>query len=218
MHCHTFYSHDSICSPESLIKSAKRKGLDGVALTDHNTTKGWERAEKAAKENGIMLIKGEEIKIKENGKTIGEILAYFLNKEINPKGKTVGEVIKEIKEQGGMAIIAHPYHWKKPFKKLEEYKHSADGVEVFNARSQSKSGNQRSFEFAIENNLSMTAGSDCHTPFEVGSACIEADVKTIEEFRKAILEKKVKIWGKQTTPLIQVFAGLSKAIHLFVKY
>jgi len=215
MHCHSYYSRDGISSPEALLRQAKKRGLDGIALTDHNNTRGWQRAEKAADELGLLLIKGEEIKIKENNETIGEILAYFINREINPKGKKIEQIIKEIKDQGGIAIIAHPHHWKKPFKKLEECKNLVDGVEVFNSRSQSKLGNELSLNFAKQNNLPMTAGSDGHTTCEIGRSYVEVEAQTLDEFRKAILEKRIKISGKQTTFLIQILSPLAKTIHFF---
>ena len=215
LHCHSYYSGDGICSPKKLIKTALKKGLDGIALTDHDTTKGWPKAIEAAKKLGAVLILGEEIKIKKQGKTVGEILGYFLKQEINPKGKTVEQVIDEIKKQGGIAIIAHPYHWRKPFKELEKYKFSVDGIEAFNARSQSKKNNQRSLNFAKKNNLVMTAGSDAHSCFEVGNACIEAQANNLEEFRQAILQKEVKIIGKQSPIFVQLFATLGKLIHFF---
>ncbi|MFA5086328.1 MAG: CehA/McbA family metallohydrolase [Candidatus Paceibacterota bacterium] len=217
LHCHTYYSHDALCPPRRLVRFAKKKGLDAIAITDHNTTKAWKEAENEADKIGLKLIKGEEIKIKEDGKTIGEILAYFINKEIDPKGKTAGEIIEEIKNQGGIAIIAHPYHWKKPFKKLEEYKNMVDGIEAFNARSQSKEGNEKSTRFVKDNDLPMTAGSDSHTPFEIGRAYVEADIQTIDELKEAIRNKKIVVRGKQTSPTIQIFAGLAKLIHLFFK-
>lgn len=215
LHCHSFYSEDSIASPESLIEAALKKGLDGIALTDHNNTDGWEKAKKAAQKLGAVLISGEEIKIKKNGKTTGEILAYFITQEINPERKTTEEIIAEIHKQNGIAIIAHPYHWRKPFKELEKYKDIADGIEVFNSRSQSRSGNQKSLYFAQKNALPMTAGSDCHSPHEVGSAYIETEAKTIEEFRKMLLEKKIKIVGKQNPVYVQIFATIGKLFHLF---
>jgi hypothetical protein len=215
MHCHSYYSRDGISSPEALLRQAKKRGLNGIALTDHNNTRGWQRAEKAAIELGLLLIKGEEIKIKENNETIGEILAYFINQEINPKGKTIGQIIKEIKDQGGIAIIAHPHHWKKPFKKLEEYKNLVDGVEVFNSRSQSKKGNELSLEFAKINNLPIIAGSDAHTTCEIGRSYVEVETQTLDEFRKAILEKRIEIFGKQTPFIIQALSPLAKTIHFF---
>jgi len=215
LHCHSYYSDDGISSPEKLIKMALKKGLDGIALTDHDTTKGWKEAAEVAKKLNAVLIWGEEIKIKKGGKTVGEILGYFLKKEINPRGKSVEEVIDEIKKQGGLAIIAHPYHWIKPFKELEKYKNLADGIEVFNARSQTKKGNQKSFIFAQKNNLAMTAGSDAHHCSEVGDAYIEAEVKNLEELKEAVLEKKVKIFGRQSPIFVQIFPTLGKLLHFF---
>ena len=215
LHCHSYYSNDGISSPEKLIKTALKKGLDGIALTDHDTTQGWEEAAEAAKKSNAILVFGEEIKIKKEGKTVGEILGYFLKEEINPQGKTVEQVIEEIKKQGGLAIIAHPYHWRKPFKELEKYKNLVDGIEVFNARSQTKRGNQKSFIFAQRNNLAMTAGSDAHHCSEVGDAYIEADVKNLEELKEAILKKEIKIFGKQSPIFVQIFATIGRLIHLF---
>ncbi len=214
-HCHSYYSRDGICSPEKLIKKALEKGLDGIALTDHDTTAGWKEAEKAAKKLNALLILGQEIKIKKEGKTIGEILGYFLKEEINPKGKSVEEVIKEIKKQGGIAIIAHPYYWKKSFRDLEKYAFLVDGIEVFNSRSQTKRGNKKALNFGQKNNLPMTAGSDAHSCFEVGNAYIEAETKNPEELKEAILEKRIKIFGKQSPIFVQTFASLGKLLHLF---
>jgi len=215
LHCHSYYSNDGICSPEKLIKSALKKGLNGIALTDHNTAAGWQEAIEAAEKLKAILILGQEIKIKKEGKTVGEILGYFLKKEINPKEKSVEEVIDEIKKQGGIAIIAHPYCWRKPFKELEKYKYLADGIEVFNARNQSKKGNQKSFNFAQKNNLSITAGSDAHSCFEVGNAYIEAGAKNSQEFKELLLQKKIKIIGKQSPIFVYVFPTLGRLLHLF---
>ncbi len=217
LHCHSYYSRDGISSPKKLIKIALKKGLDGIALTDHDTTAGWKAAIEAAKRLNAVLILGQEIKIKKEGKTVGEILGYFLKREINPKGKTAEEIIDEIKKQGGIAIIAHPYHWRKPFKELEKYKYLADGIEVFNARSQTRKGNQKSLDFAQKNNLPITAGSDAHSCFEVGNAYIdiETEVKNLEELKKAILRGKVKVRGKQSPIFVQIFAGFGKLTHLF---
>ncbi len=215
LHCHSYYSNDGISSPEKLIKSALKKGLDGIALTDHNTTKGWKEAIKVAKKLKAFLILGEEIKIKKGKKTIGEILGYFLKKEINPEGKNVEEIVKEIKKQGGIAIVAHPFSWKKPFENLEKYKNLVDGIEVFNSRSHTKRANKKAFEFAQKHNLIMTAGSDAHSCFEVGTAFIEAEAKNLEELKQAILERKIKIFGKQSPLFFHSFATLGKIIHLF---
>lgn len=214
-HCHSYYSKDGISSPEKLIKTALKKGLDGIALTDHDTTAGWKEALLVAKKLKAVLIFGQEIKIKKNGKIIGEILAYFLKEEVKSQGKNIEEIIQEIKKQGGIAIISHPFYWKKPFKELEKYKNLVDGIEIFNSRSQTKRGNKKSFEFAQKNNLPMTAGSDAHSCFEIANAYLEAEAKSPEEFKKAILEKRVKIFGRQSSILAYVFPTIGRIIHLF---
>lgn len=214
-HTHSHYSDDCIFSPETIIKSALKKGLDGIAITDHNTIAGWPAAITAAKKLGAVLILGEEIKIKKNGRTVGEVLGYFLTQKINPKGKSVEQIIEEIRKQGGLAIIAHPFNWVRPFKELEKYKNLADGVESFNSRTQSKKINKKNLEFSQRNNLPMTAGSDCHSPFEAGLAYVEADAKTPEEFKELILQRKVKIFGKQAPFYAQIFASFGKTVHFF---
>jgi len=217
LHCHSYYSRDGISSPEKLLKTALKKGLDGIALTDHNTTAGWKEAMRAAEKLNAVLILGQEIKIKKEGKTIGEILGYFLKEEINPEGKSVEEIINEIKKQGGIAVVAHPFYWRKPFRDLEKYKNLADGVEVFNSRSQTKRGNKKAFDFAQKNNLPITAGSDAHSCFEVGNGYIETEAKTLDELKEAILEKRLKIFGKQSPIFVQIFTGLGKLLHFFWK-
>ena len=73
LHTHSYYSNDGLSSPEKLIKTALKKELNGIALTDHNTTAGWKVAIEVAKKLNAILILGEEIKIKKDGKTVGEI-------------------------------------------------------------------------------------------------------------------------------------------------
>lgn len=216
-HTHSYYSKDGIFSPETLIKAALKKGLDGIALTDHNTGKGWKEALRTAKKLNAFLVLGEEIIVKERGKMLGEILGYFLKEEINAKGKTIEEIVGEIKKQGGISIIAHPFNWRKPIFGLEKYKNLVDGIEVFNARSQTKKGNKSAFDLAKENNLAITAGSDAHSGFEVGSAYIEVNANNLEELKEAILKKEVKIFGKESPIFVQVFATIGKIIHFFWK-
>lgn len=210
LHCHSYYSGDGISLPEKLIKTVLKKGLDGIALTDHDTTAGWEEAMKVAEKLNAILILGEEIKTKRNGKTIGDILGLFLKKEI--KSQEPFEVIKEIKTQGGIAIISHPFHFPENFKEsLEKYKNLIDGIEVFNARLPFSFQDKKSLEFAKKYNLAMTAGSDAHYYGGAGDAyVIASEAKNLEEFKKAILEKKTKTEGKKSSPFYLVFPALAR--------
>src|SRR5690625_452245 len=60
MHTHSNYS-DGTSSPAEVVRAAAHAGLAGVALTDHDTTAGWEPAELAAEEHQIALIRGMEL-------------------------------------------------------------------------------------------------------------------------------------------------------------
>jgi len=215
MHTHSYYSYDGAFSPEALISAAKKKGLDGIALTDHDTVAGWERAKKTADGTGAFLILGEEIRIKEKGKTIAEILGYFLKEKIDGKNKTIGQIVDEIRKQGGIAVLAHPFNWRKPFHELEEYKNIFDAIEVFNSRSQTSRGNKRAQDFVNRNNLAFTAGTDAHSPFEIGKTYIEAEAKNADELKEAILNKKIKIISRQGT--LSVYPALGKLMHFFWK-
>ncbi|MFA5013698.1 MAG: CehA/McbA family metallohydrolase [Candidatus Paceibacterota bacterium] len=217
LHCHTYYSKDSICSPKSLVDSAIGRGLDGIAITDHNSARAWPELIEYCARKKMLLILGEEIKVKENGKTIGEILAYFIVKEIDPKNKTIEEIIKEIRDQGGIAVMAHPFHRSKPFKDQERYAELFDAIECFNSRSQTTAGNAASQKIVGQYSLPFVAGSDAHTPWEVGNAFIEAEQSSTEELKTKILNRQIKFQGKQTPLMIQIFAPISKFARLFWK-
>ncbi len=210
LHCHSYYSKDGFSSPEKLIKTALQKGLDGIALTDHDTTAGWKDAIEAAKKLNIILILGEEIKSKRNGKVIGDILGLFLKEKI--KAREPFEVIKEIKSQGGIAIIPHPFHFPKNFKDdLEKYKNLIDGIEVFNSRMPLSFGDKKSFEFAKKYNLAMVGGSDAHWHKNVGKGfTIAENAENLEEFKQTILERKTKGEGKKSSLISLLFPPLAR--------
>ncbi|PIP24003.1 MAG: metal-dependent phosphoesterase [Candidatus Nealsonbacteria bacterium CG_4_10_14_0_2_um_filter_38_17] len=191
LHCHSYYS-DGISSPYKLIKGALKKGLDGIAITDHGTMRGWREVKKTA-DNGLFLIPGEEISTKQ-----GDILALFLRKEINGEGKDITEVAKEIKNQKGIVIIPHPFNRPKRFEKLENYLDIIDGIEVLNARWPFVSPDKKALSFAKHNNLAMTGGSDAHYYKEVGYSYTRAEnAKNLDDFKNAILKKQTKAEGKK---------------------
>jgi predicted metal-dependent phosphoesterase TrpH len=102
LHVHSKYSYDSFLSPERIIKIARRKGLDGIAITDHNTTKGGIEALKINKDKDFQVIEGAEMKTE-----YGDIIGLFLSEEI--RTSKFEEIMEEIKSQGGLSVLAHPY-------------------------------------------------------------------------------------------------------------
>jgi len=212
LHCHTYYSHDAISSPEQLIKQALKCGLDGIAITDHETTAGWDEAIKAGERLKAKIILGQEIKTNQ-----GDILALFITKQINGKNKDPKWVINEIKKQGGLAIIPHPYHFPESFKEnLDQYIDLVDGIEVFNSRLPFSTPDKKAFDFTKKNNLIMTSGSDAHYYRGVGKAYTECEANSLEEFKNALENKKSLPKGKKSSIFYLIFPTL-KRLNLIKK-
>lgn len=190
LHVHTCYSEDASTTLKEVIYYAEKKGLNGVAITDHNTVKG---ALKLAEESHLIVIPGVEVETRQ-----GHILALNITTPVPPNfGMT--ETVQRIHENGGTAIIAHPYAaFKASLKRKEILNSKMDGVEVFNATS---------FPFFIATylgkrlaeklNLPKTGGSDAHMGFEIGEAytLVEADSNT-DDIMEAIRKGAVVPQGK----------------------
>ncbi len=162
MHVHTKYSGDSRMEPADIVRIAKKKGLTGIAVTDHNTIKGG--IEASENREGVNVIVGAEIMT-----DYGEVIGYRLNQEI--KSRRIEEVIDEIKQQGGLVSVPHPFDTVRKGAidqiKLGEIADRLDFVETRNARSFWFS-NDKAARFAAEHNLPGLGGSDAHMAFEIG--------------------------------------------------
>ncbi|MDD3085001.1 MAG: PHP domain-containing protein [Candidatus ainarchaeum sp.] len=206
LHCHTKYSKDAMSSLDEIFYQAQKKGLDGIAITDHENTKGWNDALIAAKKYNMQVVLGEEIKSKN-----GDILGLFLNKEINMKGECPKEIIAEIQAQNGIAIIPHPFDFNNPFKDVENYLKLVDGIEIFNARRIFNKDNDKAKKLSEKYpHLNITAGSDNHIYNAVGYAYVESSANTLEDFKKDLLNKNVKWFGKKAPPLYLLTPFLKK--------
>jgi predicted metal-dependent phosphoesterase TrpH len=151
-----------------VIEAAKRRGLDRIAVTDHNRVEGALRLRDIAPE---LVIVGEEIRTTE-----GELLCFFLQQEV-PGGLSPEETIARVRDQGGVVGISHPMDQVRReamgLRTLTRIRDQLDCVEVFNARSLLPSHNRRVAAWAAGLGLPGTAGSDAHHPIEIGRAYVE---------------------------------------------
>jgi len=187
-HCHTIASKDSLMSFEDLVRAYRRRGLDRLVITDHNTIAGALAAHKLDPERIII---GEEIMT-----TRGEILAAYLTEEV-PPGLSSREAIKRLRDQEAFIIVAHPFDtWRSGHWDLEDLLETAplvDAIEVFNARCMRPGANRLAMAFAREHNLPGTAGSDAHAAFEVGSACLVLpQFEGADELRAVIRQGRIQ--------------------------
>jgi len=186
-HCHTSASKDSLTPPEQIVAHARRKKLDRVVVTDHNSIAGALAAHALAPD---LFIVGEEIKT-----TRGELLAAFVTEEI-PRGLSPEETIHRLRDQGAFISVSHPFDirsgaWAQA--DLLELAPLVDAIEVFNARCMKADANPLAMEFAHQHNLAGTAGSDAHAAFELGNAYLALPpFEGPEELRNVIREGKVR--------------------------
>lgn len=181
-HCHTIFSKDSLTRPPDLVDVCRRKGLDRVVVTDHNTIAGAQAAHSLDPE---LVIVGEEILT-----TRGEILAAYVTEEV-PAYLSPKETIKRLKDQGAFISVSHPFDrfrkgaWEEV--DLLEIIPDVDAVEVFNSRCIDPRFNEYAKAFAEKHNIPGTVGSDAHAGFELAKSFLLLDPFTgPDEMREVI--------------------------------
>lgn len=167
MHMHTHASWDCLSDPEKVLAMALNRGMDRIAITDHNRL--W-AAREMARRYPDYVIAGEEVKTAEGIDVIG----LYLKEEI-PKGTPAREVCANVRRQGGLVYLPHPYARGKggSGRFAEELADHADIIEVFNARLPNMALNQAAADLASRRGLPTGSGSDAHTLWEVGGAYVE---------------------------------------------
>jgi predicted metal-dependent phosphoesterase TrpH len=172
LHAHTWHSRDCPVSPERVVRAAKRRGLDGIAITNHGMLAGHGAAQEAGGPD-FHIIPGEEVY-----SSAGEIIGLFLHGEI-PNGLSPEETCEAIRAQNGVVIVPHPY---------DRYRKGAvgevvldrlvaaglvDAVEVFNSRMMAPMDNWAAKRYAVAHHVPMVVGSDGHSSWEYGGSYIE---------------------------------------------
>lgn len=170
-HVHSHFSGDGISSPESILLSARKAGLHGIALTDHNTCDGCRylvdkglMREDGEPVDGFLVIPGVEVSTAE-----GHLLCLGVWLPNGLKGIPAREAIAMVRAQNGVAIPAHPYDkMRAGIRESHLDQLAMDALEVFNAANAFERHNQSAREYALRRGLPMTAGSDAHHHRAVG--------------------------------------------------
>jgi glycosyltransferase involved in cell wall biosynthesis len=188
LHMHTDHSHDCVTPVEVLLATAKARGLGAIAVTDHNEISGALEAQ--AKASGIKVIVGEEVKTADQGEVIGLFLT-----ELIPRGLTLEQTIAEIKRQGGIVYVPHPFdrmHAVPDYEHLMAVLDDVDAIEVFNPRVAIQEFNEEAARFAAKYRIPAGAGSDAHVAQGLGSVRIRMpDFDGPEEFLEALREADI---------------------------
>jgi predicted metal-dependent phosphoesterase TrpH len=186
LHMHTDHSNDCATPVEVLLETAKDRGMGAIAVTDHNEISGALAAREAAdRDGGIKVIVGEEVKTAEQGEVIG----LFLEEKID-RGMTMAETVAEIRRQGGLVYVPHPFdrlHSVPDYEHLLDMVEEIDILEVFNPRVAFSAFNEEAERFAAKYRIVPGAGSDGHVAQALGSVRIRLhDFDGAEEFLEAM--------------------------------
>jgi hypothetical protein len=193
-HCHTLAS-DGMVSPAELVDAAVGAGLDLIAVTDHDTMASAREAQQRGEAVGLTVVAGEEVTTKGPAQT--HILGWFLEKPIR-RGMTLSDTITAIHDQGGLAIVPHPFMpvyfgsiQPGMLARLIE-QHRMDGIEMMATVPLGVRRRRQldAFYAANRDRLGAAIGSsDCH----FGRHDIGQMVTTYEgDFRSAVLERKTR--------------------------
>lgn len=210
LHCHTVFSDDSLTHPRRLVDICRRKGIDRVVITDHNTIAGAKAAQKLDPE---LVIVGEEILT-----TRGEILAAYVTDEI-PPFLSPQETIKRLREQGAFISVSHPFDklrkggWNED--DLLEILPDVDAIEVYNSRCMNPNFNRRARSFAEKHNIAGTVGSDAHAAFELGRSLLLLDqFEGPDEMRMVVCRGAPQVkWSPPWFHLSSRYASIYKKLQ-----
>ena len=190
LHMHTDHSHDCATPVDVLLATARDVGLGAIAVTDHNEISGAHDAAAKAADYGIKVIVGEEVKTADQGEVIG----LFINEKI-PRGMTLEETIAEIRRQGGLVYVPHPFD---RLHSVPDYEHmlgivsDIDAIEVFNPRIAIPAFNEEAVRFANKYRIVGGAGTDAHVAQGLGAVRIRMrDFDGPEEFLESLRDADI---------------------------
>ncbi|WP_049923314.1 PHP domain-containing protein [Halopiger djelfimassiliensis] len=215
LHVHSSLSYDGRDPVELILEQAKAVGLDAIAVTDHDEIDASLEAAERAPEYGLVGIPGIEISSK-----AGHILGLGVEEAI-PPGLSYGSTIDAIHEQGGIAVIPHPFQESRHgvMARISKKELAAgDAIEVYNSRLLTGRANRQAERFAAARELPMTAGSDAHISEMVGQAVtrVDTDERSVEAILEAIRQGRTSVEGKRTPWHIsfrQAAGGVSRRVR-----
>jgi predicted metal-dependent phosphoesterase TrpH len=215
LHVHSTYSVDGRVDLESVVNRLGVAGLQGFALTDHNSVNGHARLkELRARYPMYWFVPGVEVSTKE-----GHLLVYGVP-AVPPVHRALAETLDWVRDHNAVAVLAHPFRWWHGVGRALATTARADGIETVNGHNAEVS-NARAELVAASRGVAATGGSDAHFTREVGSAYTEfpADVESLEDVLSGLRRGRTHGAGRglAVVPRIRVSirSGLLRAARGF---
>jgi len=187
LHIHSNHSDGLAKIPQIMEFVASQTDLKVIAITDHNTIEGALFAQSLQDLYDFEVVVGEEISSKS-----GHIIGLWLDEAV-PPGLTAAETVAAINDQGGVAIIAHPFANRAfgPFG-LEALGETINDIafhalEVYNSSPYLVYANKLAAKaFTGGQGIAATGGSDAHVLKAIGTGYTRFRGTTAEDLRRSI--------------------------------
>jgi len=184
LHIHTLLgSQCSVIEIHDLIKHAKRIKLDGLCITDHDSTAGIPQSKKIGEEEGVKVFGGVEVSTKE-----GHVIVFSKNLEEIKKPIHVVDLISWVHTKGGVIIPVHPFRRGVPCLSNKLYEvYGFDAIEILNGNC-TQEMNILGWLASLKLGIPGIGGSDAHTLTQVGryATMFNTNIETEEELINAI--------------------------------
>jgi predicted metal-dependent phosphoesterase TrpH len=205
LHIHSIHSNDGSATPSEIIGQARKHGINGLAITDHNSLEGATQARsEAAGMKDFVVVRGMEVSARE-----GHILVYGIDEPIK-QGMHSVEVLQRARELGGIAVAAHPFRFWTGVGEKVVRKVDFTAIEGLNSRSH-KAANARAREIAVLMNKPAIGGSDAHVlgMIGVGVTIFDSPIESEEQAIDLISKGKCHPEGMSSSPAmgIRTFFG-----------
>jgi predicted metal-dependent phosphoesterase TrpH len=204
LHIHSNYSPDSAMAVDDILRKAVKKGLDGIAICDHDTLTGSFHARKRVIELNLPLLVLPAVEVSTNR---GHLIVLGVREDI-PSGLDPEDTIRIAKQKGGVVIAAHPFKMRS-IGNVEGL--GVDAIETFNSRC-IFGENKKAQKMARELKIPQVGGSDSHMLATIGSGYTQIDAQPDEvSVLDAIRNGKTRTGGK-TAPIYLVILQLIRGI------
>ena len=205
---------DCRTSLSKIVNRCLKIGINCIAVADHGTITGALKLKEIAP---FQVIVAEEILTPS-----GELMGLFLKEKI-PSGLPPGETITRIRSQGGLVAIPHPLG-QTPFSSLRTKQNNlarsetivsqVDIIEVFNSRTLLPNSSTKAWELVNKYGLAASAGSDAHTPGEIGNAYVEMpEFNNPDDFVHCLSQGK--IFGQRSNPFVYFATAWARIANNF---
>jgi predicted metal-dependent phosphoesterase TrpH len=212
-HVHTRYSPDSLLQPSKIVMEARRHGAEVLIVTDHNTIKGSQEAQKLVAGGNMMVPTAAEYQTEK-----GDIIGVFLKEEI--RLGSAEEVIQQIRDQAGLIVLPHPF---KAHRLDSQLLTQMDLIEIHNSRCSPKE-NASAADLAAQLGRPGIGGADAHCASELGAVMnhFSGEAPRDEEgLRQILLGAPRQIASQKVSGVYRPYSQMIKAVktrnpHLFL--